>query len=1112
MNIFLDTITNPDPKIRDTSFFLLASSLTPAELLHQIEELDQFRKSSSNLYDKVRASLYIYAAYRFFLVDSMEYPTASPICTEGYHNLLERRFEKAIDSFKLICKREGYSGAIFSALADGYHQITFQYLTDQVKKSVRFSKGNQWMFRVGHPDEHAIRIHPKLLQRQDGTSFYPIITESTPVRMDLSHSGWSDIFFLGMDYPEGARVINVSVDLGVYKRDEHITAPITTYLRVIPEPCIRLTSIDLNTTKDILTISDLFNFGNDYLSLLKAGVIASGLIPPSFEGTQQSLQKILANIISPGMGIEIITRVSDIPKGSRFAVSTNLLASMISLIMRATEQTSNLEGGLLENERRLAASRAILGEWLGGSGGGWQDSGGIWPGIKIIKGAFSADGDPEFKVSRGRLLPNHQIFKEPLISPDLYKKITSSLVLFHGGMAQNVGPILEMVTEKYLLRSDAEWNARLAAKDIFDQIIQSLKDGDVKKLAELTTRNWDYPIKTIIPWASNFYTEYLIDKAKETFKDDYWGFLMLGGMSGGGMGMFVNPKIYHEFKEWLLDLLQKTKKEFSASLPFAIDPVVYNFKINEKGTTAKLYKDAEPILPSRYYDIQLNEIIKKDLNEVAAHRKSEIDHYTSLCNQNNEAFPLLRSMIGNLFKISGISSQETRMDENAKADQIKLENGFDHIQHEMIRDDMRSGRIGLSRNRLPADTFVEDVRDEDVIELSGIKNIESGNQAIEQGKVAVMTLAAGVGSRWTKGAGVIKAINPFVEIKGKHRNFIEIHLAKTRRIAEEFQTNIPHIISTSYLTHKPIEQALLKSNYYGYNGTVYLSPGRSLGQRYIPMVRDLVFLWEEMPQETLDEQKQKVRDAVRKNMLEWARTKGEGADYVDNIAQQRFSPLGHWYELPNMIRNGVLSEILEKHPGVETIMMHNIDTLGADISPAALSYHLDSGNALTFEVTPRRIEDTGGGLARINGKVRILEGLAQPREEDELQLRYYNTMTTWIQIDKLLAYFGLNRQSLKGDQETLSKAVRNMASRMPTYVTIKEVKYRWGHGQEDIYPVAQIEKLWSDMSGLPDMQCGYVIAPRIRGQQLKDPAQLDEWVNDGSAEYVSLMCKLPDKQ
>jgi hypothetical protein len=78
---------------------------------------------------------------------------------------------------------------------------------------------------------------------------------------------------------------------------------------------------------------------------------------------------------------------------------------------------------------------------------------------------------------------------------------------------------------------------------------------------------------------------------------------------------------------------------------------------------------------------------------------------------------------------------------------------------------------------------------------------------------------------------------------------------------------------------------------------------------------------------------------------------------------------------------------------------------------------------------------------------------------------------------------------------------------MPSYVTIKEVKYRWGHGQEDIYPVTQIEKLWGDMSALPDLQCGYLVVPRLRGKQLKDPAQLDAWVNDGSKDYISSLCK-----
>jgi hypothetical protein len=341
-----------------------------------------------------------------------------------------------------------------------------------------------------------------------------------------------------------------------------------------------------------------------------------------------------------------------------------------------------------------------------------------------------------------------------------------------------------------------------------------------------------------------------------------------------------------------------------------------------------------------------------------------------------------------------------------------------------------------------------------------------------------------------------------VEIGGEHRSFLEIHLAKTKAVAARFGAKLPHIIATSYLTHEPIRKKLEATQRYGYDGPVYLSPGRSIGQRYVPMERDLRFLWEEMPQETLDENKQKVREAGRGSLINWAKGKGEGADYADNIASQRFSPLGHWYEVSNLLRNGVLAQILKENPGLETIMLHNIDTLGADINPAALGHHLDSGNVLTFEVVPRRIEDRGGGLARVNGKVRLLEGLAQPREEDELNLSYYNTMTTWIQIDPLLALFGLTRADLSGDEALLAKAVRSVAHRMPTYVTIKDVKYRWGHGQEDIYPVAQIEKLWSDMLALPDIKCGYIAVPRHRGQQMKEPAQLDAWVTDGSKDYI----------
>jgi hypothetical protein len=170
-----------------------------------------------------------------------------------------------------------------------------------------------------------------------------------------------------------------------------------------------------------------------------------------------------------------------------------------------------------------------------------------------------------------------------------------------------------------------------------------------------------------------------------------------------------------------------------------------------------------------------------------------------------------------------------------------------------------------------------------------------------------------------------------------------------------------------------------------------------------------------------------------------------------------------------------------------------------------LGWHIGGGAGLTFEMITRRLEDRGGGLARVNGRVRLVEGLAMPREEAEFALSYYNSNTCWIDLDKLLAAFALSRPDLN-DGEKVTTAIRALAAKMPTYITLKEVKKRWGHGQEDIFPVTQFEKLWVDMTALPEIDSRFVVVPRLRGQQLKDQAQLDGWLRDGSAAYVEGLC------
>src|SRR5579872_819116 len=496
-----DIILSADPVLRNRSLANACREMAYSDLLRERDALDQFRRESGNLYDRVRALFFLYAINKFHLPARQELPSGGQMPFAGIERLLQRRFDEAVRVFRTVEDGTGRSDALCSALATAYQGLAFQTLADQVRASVRGVAGNRWMFRTGSSNDHPLRIRPELLVRSSSSAPFPVLRERTPVRMDLSHSCWSDIFFLGMDYPEGARVLNVSIDLGVHGRDAKTRPPIEVYFRVIDEPVLRLVSVDLDAAADVRSLAEVFDFARDYLGLLKAAVIASGLIPPGLEGSRQDLKQVLEVLVGPGLGIELVSAVNDIPKGSRLAVSTNLLAGLIAVCMRATGQAKSLTGGLTEAERRLVAARAILGEWLGGSGGGWQDSGGVWPGIKLIEGTFAKEDDPEFGVSRGRLLPQHTVLGPDRVSLQARKSLEDSLVLVHGGMAQNVGPVLEMVTEKYLLREEKEWIARQEALAIFNEIAGHLERGDIRSLGASTTRNFAGPIQTIIPAA-----------------------------------------------------------------------------------------------------------------------------------------------------------------------------------------------------------------------------------------------------------------------------------------------------------------------------------------------------------------------------------------------------------------------------------------------------------------------------------------------------------------------------------------------------------------------------------------------------------------------------------
>ncbi len=1099
---WIETITSADLQTRDRSVDRLAAGRSLTELLQAAEQLDAFWRKEPNLYHRVRALFFLASIFRYHVPRQVDLKVDGRTSARAVGHLLGRRFVEAIDVFRAELLSTGPNLAVSSGLARAYYQLGIQTLADQVRKSVRTVRGNQWMFRVGHPGEHPLRIHPMLLGSSEEPSDFPLLVEKTSVRMDFSHSAWSDIFFLGMDYPEGARVINASIDLAVRGRDPVPRPPIEAYLRIIDRPLLRLVSVDLGAEAEIDEIDEVFDFARDYLGLLKAALIASGVVPPAMEGCHQKTRTLLRSLIGQrGRGLELVSQVNDIPKGSRLAVSTNLLGCLISILMRATGQISKIEGGLEEQDRRLVAARAILGEWLGGSGGGWQDSGGIWPGIKLIQGCPAMEGDPEHQVSRGRLLPQHQLLDDQAIAPETRQRLQESLILVHGGMAQNVGPILEMVTEKYLVRSDIEWAARQEAVGILDKILAALRAGDLKQVGALTTLNFQRPLHSIIPAVTNQFTDTLIELAQQKFQSRFWGFWMLGGMSGGGMGFIFDPKSKLEAQAWLAETMIATKRRLQDRLPFAMDPVVYDFSINDRGSWATLLRGDDARMPDGYYGLIAPKWIKQDFRNLSEQAQRELIRLSQNCRESPGS---VQWLLDRILPSSSLGQQEP-----SDLTALLRDNGFDSEQHEQIRSDLKLGRIGLAQNRLPAQTTIDDVLPDDVIDVRGESDQalrQLGAAVIADGALAVVTLAAGAGSRWTGGAGVVKGLHPFWKLLGKHRSFIDIHLAKTKKTSTEFRVPIPHVITTGYLTHGPIEKFLSERGDGDELGPVYLSRGMSVGLRTIPTARDLRFYWEETHQQVLDEQQQKVRESARNALMQWAIQQGEASDYLHNTPLQCLHPVGHWYEVPNMLRNGLLRRLLSEYPKLRYLLLHNVDTLGASIDPLLLGHHIREKACLTFEVIPRRIDDRGGGLARVDGHPRLVEGLALPREEDEFRLRYYNSLTTWIDLELLLSVFGLSHNELD-DQTKVDSAVRRVAQRMPTYLTIKDVKKRWGHGQEDIFPVTQFEKLWGDMTILPDVRCRYLVVDVFRGQQLKDPAQLDGWFRDGSSKYVENLCE-----
>lgn len=101
--------------------------------------------------------------------------------------------------------------------------------------------------------------------------------------------------------------------------------------------------------------------------------------------------------------------------------------------------------------------------------------------------------------------------------------------------------------------------------------------------------------------------------------------------------------------------------------------------------------------------------------------------------------------------------------------------------------------------------------------------------------------------------------------------------------------------------------------------------------------------------------------------------------------------------------------------GGTTLLMSNVDNLGATLDPAIIGMHAELGGAITVETVRKIKGDKGGAPALLDGVPQIIEGFRFPQGFDQDSIEVFNTNTlvldaSAIDRDFALPYYRVEKQ------------------------------------------------------------------------------------------------------
>lgn len=207
---------------------------------------------------------------------------------------------------------------------------------------------------------------------------------------------------------------------------------------------------------------------------------------------------------------------------------------------------------------------------------------------------------------------------------------------------------------------------------------------------------------------------------------------------------------------------------------------------------------------------------------------------------------------------------------------------------------------------------------------------EEGARAISDGKVAMILVAGGQGTRL--GFDLPKGMYPIGPVSG--RTLFEMHVDSLKGAMRRFGVSIPLWIMTGPSTHAPTE--------------AYFAEYENLGLR-----PDELFLFQQgtMP----------------------AIGAADGRILMETPSQLALSPDGHGGIVAALERSGAIE--LAKQRGVEQFFYAQVDNpMVTACDPILVGYHRLAGSQMTTQVVPKRFaKERVGNVVSIDGKTQIIE-------------------------------------------------------------------------------------------------------------------------------------------